>query len=375
MKPRRPYHAFAATLAGPLALAVAMATAAIVALQAPVAAAEAAEAASSLRMVRAADAPLYRMGRTADGNDGGVRLAYPGASLFLRFAGKTLAVDASSTGNPGYIEVQVDDQAPRLVALTPDTRRVELVRDAGGATHEVRIMQRTETWQGITRLAGFAHDGQLAAWPQPEQRKMLVLGDSVTCAQGIDRVSGDARSSSMTNPRASYGMLAAQALRAQVALVCYGGRGLVRTWEGKSELNLPEFYELAIPDPAAPAPWDHRRYDPDVVVSAIGTNDFTVGVPDRENYVGAYTSLVNTMLRNHPHAQIVLTEGAILNGEGKTAMRAFIAETAARVGSPRVHIMPSTHYPGDAEDAHPTREQHAAMARELAEHLRALLRW
>jgi hypothetical protein len=34
--------------------------------------------------------------------------------------------------------------------------------------------------------------------------------------------------------RASYGMLMAKQLNAQVQLVCYGGRGLVRTWDGKT---------------------------------------------------------------------------------------------------------------------------------------------
>jgi len=71
----------------------------------------------------------------------------------------------------------------------------------------------------------------------------------------------------------------------------------------------------------------------------------------------------------------VLTEGAILDGDKKAALSAYIADTIARTGNPRVHHIPSRHYPGDTQDAHPTRDQHRQMANDLVPPLRQLMRW
>ncbi|WP_181259433.1 GDSL-type esterase/lipase family protein [Pseudoduganella armeniaca] len=150
----------------------------------------------------------------------------------------------------------------------------------------------------------------------------------------------------------------------------------MRSWnERTDEFNLDRLYELAIADPARPESWDQRRYAPDLIVSAIGTNDFNPGIPERATYVGKYVALVRTLLHDHPQARIVLTEGAILDGAKKAALRAYIDETVRQVGDPRVSSVASRHYPGDVLDAHPTREQHAAMAADLVPQLRAVMGW
>ncbi|MFP5389966.1 MAG: GDSL-type esterase/lipase family protein, partial [Gammaproteobacteria bacterium] len=174
----------------------------------------------------------------------------------------------------------------------------------------------------------------------------------------------------------SYGMLLGEALQAQVHLVCHGGRGLVRSWNKRTdEFKLPDFYELAIADAAQPVRWEHARYQPDLIVSAIGTNDFNPGVPDGEAYVRAYVKFVQTLLNNHPQAQIVLTEGAILKAGKKAALQVYLLETIKRVNDPGVHLVSASHQPGDARDGHPTGAQHAAMARELAPQLRRVMGW
>jgi hypothetical protein len=64
-----------------------------------------------------------------------------------------------------------------------------------------------------------------------------------------------------------------------------------------------------------------------------------------------------------------------LNGEKKAALIDYIRETISRVNDTRVHQVTSPHYPGDEQDAHPTKEQHAAMATDLAPQLKALMNW
>lgn len=327
------------------------------------------------RFVAATDPNIARMGRLAETPEGALRFAYPGVRLSFAFTGTTLSVDAASSGAHSYLEAVIDGGPPQRIKVGNARASHALIDAAAPGMHTVEIMHRSETWHGVVTLAGFSIDGDLAAPPQLPARRMLVLGDSVTCAEGAGQRVGK-KDSSWTDPRNSYGMLAAQALDAQVHLVCHGGRGLVRSWNGRlDEHNLPDFYELAIADAGNPVPWDHSRYQPDLILSAIGTNDFSSGIPAREAYVAAYVKLVQTLLRNHPQARVVLTEGAILNGEKKAALRAYIAATVRQVGDRRVHALRSAHHPGDQQDSHPTGPQHAAMARELAPQLSKLMGW
>lgn len=327
--------------------------------------------------VPAASTQISTMGRTHLNSDGSLLVGFPGVSIKAEVIGKSLTADLqSSTGN-SWIDVIVDEGAPTAVKITNQLQQIELFNFADDDKHSVEIIHRTENWQSQITLKQFTLNGEnFLAAPLLPKRKMLVLGDSVTCGEAVDRVAGEEKNSRWWNARESYGMLTAKALNAQVNLVCWGGRGLVRSWNGKTDdANLTDFYEFAIGDNDPAMQWDHAHYQPDLIVSAIGTNDFSSGIPEREAYVTAYVKLINKLLANHPQAHIALTEGAILNGDKKAALIDYIREAISRVNNLRVHQVTSNNYPGDAQDAHPTKEQHAAMATDLAPQLRALMDW
>jgi lysophospholipase L1-like esterase len=328
------------------------------------------------RTIAASDAHVARMGRAVADTDGALRFGYPGVSLLLAVDGTRLAVDAAGSAS-SLVDVLVDDQFSTTLRLSPALRRYDVLRDAAPGPHKVELVNRGETWLGIVSIARFTADGKFLSAPALPARRMLVLGDSVTCGADMERGAGDKDTPDWWNPRLSYGMLAARALDAQVQLVCYGGRGLVRSWNGRTdELQLPAFYDLAIADAAHPARWNQADYDPDLVVVAIGTNDFNPGIPERATYVDAYAAFLRRLLHDHPHARIALTEGALLDGDKKTALIGYLREAAARVADRRVHVLaPLTHQPGDAVNGHPTTAQHAVMAQEMLPQLRRLSGW
>ncbi len=317
------------------------------------------------------------MGRTRANSDGSRSAGYPGVSYFLTATGTSMSMIASSNNGNGWVDVIVDDGEPRLLQLAQQPTTYQLFNFAQAGEHKVRITHRTETWQAISTLHSFTlNGGSFLPAPELPARKILLLGDSVTCGEMIDRVPGEERNARWSNARDSYGMLTAAALNAQVQLVCYGGRGLVRSWNGKTnELNLPDFYPLALADQAQPSLWDKTQFTPDLVISAIGTNDFTLGIPARQAYVNAYVKLVKQILADYPQAQIALMEGSILDEEKKRALIRYIGETIKRLDDPRVHQFISNHYPGDDQDAHPTKGQHREMSEDLIPQVRALMEW
>lgn len=330
----------------------------------------------SVNSMTATDSQVTTLGRIAKNTDGSALFAFPGVSFFINFEGKKLSLDALSSGGQSYIEAIVDHGVPKVIKLSANEEPIILVQEATSKKHSVEIIHRSETWHGTVTFKKFTTDGKFTSAPALPKRKMLVLGDSVTCSEAIDRVDGAKKDTSWWNPRLSYGMLTAKALNAQVNLVCMGGRGLVRSWNGKTdEHNLPDFYQFTVATDKDPLKWDYTQYDPDLIVSAIGTNDFSSGIPDRETYVNTYIKFLLTLLSNHKHAQIALMEGSILDGDKKAALIDYLHEVAKRVDDKRVHVVKSIHYPGDKTDGHPTKEQHAAMAKDLIPQIKAIMKW
>jgi lysophospholipase L1-like esterase len=332
--------------------------------------------AAAEQSITASDVHVARIGRTVAEDDGTVRFGYPGVTLLLAVDGTRLAVDAAG-GTRSLVDVIVDGKPAGTLRLAPQMKRYDLFKGAAPGPHRVELVHRSETWLGVASVARFTADGTFLAAPALPARRLLVLGDSVTCGAVMERGVDEKDMPEWSNPRLSYGMLAARALDAQVQLVCYGGRGLVRSWNDRTdEFQLPAFYDLAIADAAHPVKWNQAGYDPDLIVIAIGTNDFNPGIPERTAYVDAYTAFLRRVLRDHPHARIALTEGVLLDGEKKAALIGYLQEAMARVGDARVHLLaPVAHQPGDAVDGHPTTAQHAAMAAELLPQLRRITGW
>ncbi len=326
--------------------------------------------------VAAASDAVTVMGRAHYNADNSITFGYPGVSVALSVVGKKLSTTIHSSGN-SWVDIIVDGGAPVAVKLANEPQVLELFNVAESGPHSVEIIHRTETWQGVVTLQGFALEGEQFLPPAAlPARRMLVLGDSVTCGEGVARVAGEEKNPRWWDARNSYGMLAARALNAQVQLVCWGGRGLIRSWNGKTdEQNLPDYYQYAVAGEGSAMPWNPADYPADLVVSAIGTNDFSQGIPAAEAYVPAYVAFVQQLLRDFPQAHIVLTEGAILQGEQKAALTAYVQQTLAQLASARVHYVASGYYPGDASDAHPTGEQHAAMAKDLVPQVQAIMAW
>ena len=353
----------------------------------PVAWRSTAPAPTEATFVLPSDPRVAVMGRADRPDPGRLRIGYPGVTLRLRFEGTGLALRVTCDTPDARVAVLVDGGEPRTVRLPRGTGDVVLARGVSPGPHAIDVVHSTETWQGIVTVRGFLLDpGARLLTPDPwAPRRMLFIGDSVTCGEAIDRAADCKKNPDWWDAYASYGMLVARALHAQSHLVCYGGRGLIRDWRGRKDvLNAPGFLDLAIADEAAPSRWDHAAYVPEAIVVSLGTNDFSLSIgdlPPRADFVSAYVAFARILRARYPGAHVFLTEGAIVNDEvdpgrpQKRVLREYIAETARLLDDAHVHVVEARHYAGDACDAHPTREQHAAMARDLEPVVREILGW
>jgi Carbohydrate esterase 2 N-terminal/GDSL-like Lipase/Acylhydrolase family len=355
------------------------------------------------RFVAIGDPRIAVTGRTAGGH---VRLVgYPGVTLTLNFTGPSLGLRAVSSSGNSRIGVVLDGSFVETVQIPKGTygsaQRVNLLDGLEPGMHQVELVHQNETWQGVLAVTGveLAPEGELLAPPPNAGRKrLLFIGDSVTCGEALLRGPTCDKTFEWWDPFNSYGMRLGRLLRSDVSLVCFGGRGLIRDWQGRKDgLGGRELFGLAVPLETSPAEvfpgcelsaadlaWNHQHDVPDVIVVSLGTNDFNLALgplPGREEYVSAYVDLVNELLQTAPKAEVVLTEGSIVNDvtdpkrPQKRVLRAYIEATLERVASPRVRFAPATYYPGDACDPHPTKEQHAHMADDLLPFVQQALGW
>jgi lysophospholipase L1-like esterase len=340
--------------------------------------------------IRPDDPRIAIMGRLDRSDPTRPRLGFPGLTIRVQFEGPLLAMRVSDTTGHSAFDVIVDGGEPHVVRCEQGERGYVLAEGLPDGRHSAEIVRRTETWQGVTTFLGLrlAAGKELLPPPPWPSRKLLFIGDSVTAGEGTERPAECIKDPPrFSNARLSYGMRLARALDAQCHLVAYGGRGLIRDWQGRRDvLTVPELFDLAIPEEggATPPPFDHSSYVPDAVFVSLGTNEFNLAIgplPEREEFVSAYVRFVRAIRARYPVAHVFLTEGAIVNDESdptrkpRTTLRSYIEETIARLADPRVHDVESAHYPGDACDAHPTGEQQRLMARDLEPILRKTLGW
>lgn len=324
--------------------------------------------------------PLVRTeGRTVATPRKGVRLGYPGVALHLSAQGPSLAARAETSADEVDFDVLVDGRLARRVRLPRGESDTTLFEGASDAAHTVELVHCTETSNGVCEFETFSAKGFLSPPPAPP-RRLLFIGDSFTCGAAAECRPGlpvRPTKSQRQNARLSYGWLLSRALGAEVSIVAYAGRGLLRDWQGlSSPREAPEFYEYAIADDPA-TPWPHATYVPDAIGVCLG-NDFDAGVPDETSYVRAYVEFVRKLRRDAPGAAIVLIVSPVVSDRPgsvprHTVLRAYLDQVAKALGDPRVLVAEVGTYPGVPGDWHPDGTAHESVASLLDPILRKAL--
>jgi len=317
----------------------------------------------------------------------GVVLSFPGTEIRVRFRGSKLALSGEGLTGANWFNRRVDGQPQPRLDLTDGTGPFEIVlaKDLDpDVVHEVRLVRRNEAWQGTVRLDRFSlpEGGEFLDPPAARPLQLMCLGDSITCGHGTELIPPFApRGNSTANAELTYGWALAARYGADLQLVSYGGRGLVRDWQGNRDaLKAVELFERSHADRAEPA-WDHSRDAPALITICFGTNDYASGVLKLPEFTAALQELVDRVHAVHPGAKVLLLSSPMLASyaPGKSAeVIAALYRVKRSVDESggdwlRVHVWDA--YAGTPWDSHPTGPQHQAMARELFPLFEAWLGW
>ena len=226
-------------------------------------------------------------------------------------------------------KVNVDGSVSLATARTVGQNVINMtISDAKpGSIHEFSFFKRTESYCGdvggilvigdITVIGGevLPYHGNTdyslstSTHSTKTKPKILFLGDSITAGFGVEGTSPCDFSSTTESVLEAYAWQVAEAVVAEAHVVAWSGLGVVRDYGDPNEVSresMPTFYNRTIGTEAG-SYWDPSQWQPNLVVIALGTNDFSSDpAPTVEEFAKGYLNWIDIIMRDYPTAQLLL---------------------------------------------------------------------
>lgn len=314
-------------------------------------------------------------GRTAAvPGDAGLRARqWPGTYFETAFTGRT----ALFRVGPGDVALHVlVDGVPVNTLIKPAPG---LYRVAGltPGRHMLRLEVASESQAGPTQLGGFfAGAGTTAAPLTRRLRAIEFIGDSHTVGYGNTSPKTACTQDEIwatTDTSRAFGPTLARRYGADYAVNAISGRGVVRNYNGFAAPTLPEAYPFPLFDRQGQV--NTPDWHPQVIVIALGTNDFTTPLHAGEHWAtrdalhadfeATYVRFVQGLRTRNPRALILLWATDMAKGEIATEA-AKVAATLRAAGDTRVDFVPVNGLSFSGCNAHPSLPDETVIADRIA---------
>ena len=278
------------------------------------------------------------------------------------------------------------------VTLTERENHIVLYESDCEKIVTIRVMKFSECAFGYAGLKSLELEGALLPCHdspfEAGQLKLEFIGDSITCGYGLEGVwEKDTFTTRQERPDKAYAFLTAKALDAKVQLCSWSGIGVLSNYVDPETVNLPDTHwlmqtvwpytdkSLSLRLGIEPEVWDGSRYEPDIVVINLGTNDISWvrGIEDRRlSYVANLRHLIEAVHRRSPRAKICCCLGIMgeaLNESVTEAVELFKKDFPA-VKVKALLFTEQLESDGIGTDWHPSAVTHKKAAALLTETLR-----
>jgi len=242
------------------------------------------------------------------------RYQWPGLYFETKFSGRSVYFD---TG-PGDVILHVSvDGIPTgtLVKPKPGAWRVDGLTNG---THVVRVEAVTESQGAPNTFQGFSLPAGSRALPwTPRPRQIEFIGDSHTVGYGNTSKTRECTEDDVwatTDASAAFGPKVAKHYDADYQVNAISGRGIVRNYDGSEGDPLPVAYPFVLLDHGAR--FENASWNPQVIVIALGTNDFSTPLHASEkwanrdalhaDYESTYARFLEDLRARHPQAYFVI---------------------------------------------------------------------
>lgn len=323
-------------------------------------------------------ATIHPIGRFDTSDPAGPKFSWPGSTIVATFTGTGISAQLADNVGNNYFVVVVDGGAPTAFRTQQGTSTYSLATGLASGNHTVRLVKRTESYDGVVQLLGLTPaGGALVPTPEPWARRIEFIGDSITCGYGVLGGTCSNPSVDQEDWTVTAGALVATQLHAEPTTIAYSGIGMYRDYSGSTTNQMPTRFLLTLADIPS-STWGFKTTPPDVVVIDLGTNDFAQGDPGAA-FQTAYTTFVQQEVRPHyPNAWVILAVSPMLSGTSRTQVSGYlngVLSTLQTAGDKRV-----AYFEYDFEQTmgcqyHPDVATNQAMATKIVPFIEQLTGW
>jgi len=325
-------------------------------------------------LISASNPNIQYMGRVDFTRPESPLFAYSNITIKAKFEGTSLDLLLKQYSGINFAENYfvsiIDGGYPVRFKVYSSSQVYSIAKNLPDGIHTVELVKITESYNGECEFLGFKTDegkGLLTPDPLPAL-KLEFYGNSITCGFGIE---GGTRPAA-DNSYKAYPAVTARELNAQYHTISYSGIGVVKSFPAyliSDIYNKTIALPMYIPKPANNT-WDFTRYIPNVVVVALGTNDYNLGLGagtiTTATFITGYKSLVANLRTAYPNAQIVCTNSPMVTDVklGNTIISAVAEINAA--GDNKVYYFSFTRMTGGGVGGHPGEADGQTNGKELA---------
>ncbi len=326
----------------------------------------------------------------------------------LWLAQSASGIEFTCTGTHATVDIKGDgaalgnvDSRARFAVYIDGERVLDEMIDSAEKTYDlfksetekevtVKILKLSESANSTFGISGITVEGGDKVAPTPaKDMKIEFIGDSITCAYGVDdEVKEHHFSTTTEDATKSYAYKTAQILGADYSLVSYSGFGIISGYTTKDKNTgslLPPVYEQFAKTWGSSGsyfdettPWDFGSFVPDYIVINLGTNDYsyTGGKKEKkEEFIEGYKEFLKTVRKDNPDSFIICSLG-IMGANLFTSIEKAVAAYTEETGDTNLTTFRFEQQNGDkngiAADWHPAEGSHQDAAEALSEFIKSL---
>ena len=161
----------------------------------------------------------------------------------------------------------------------------------------------------------------LCRCPARSDRRLLIVGDSISCGYGNEATRDEGNPPGKENGYMTYGGITARKLGAEVQIIAWSGESSIPTtrWSRSSRGRWPWTRAMK---------FDPKSWVPGVVLIDLGTNDFgnAKKQPDEAGWINAYKSFIKSIRESAPESYVFVASGPM----GTSARMGLVGQDGRR---------------------------------------------
>jgi hypothetical protein len=337
-----------------------------------------------VQLFKAQSTEFKYLGRTEIQRDSTINLITSASGIEILFVGDTCSVLMKNIGYTPYnfVSIGLDGQYQGRIQVFNDSLRVfPIPLKKGIDKHRLLLVKSTEATNGAINFGGVICESLIQV--KPTQSPCIeFIGNSITCAMGADTTTIPCHKGEwfdQHNAYFSYARLVASKLKADYMLSSVSGIGIYRNWNGEGAV-MPQVYENTYLNTDSTKKWDFKKFSPDVVSIALGTNDLSDGDGKKfrapfsvDSFSIAYIHFLKTIYAKYPHTKVALLTSPMVAGQKDSLLNLCLQKVKDHFMDKRIEIFKFSGIIPHGCDYHPLKEEQQEMADALVPFFKKLL--